>query len=179
MKCTRRTWAAAAALLAAGTVCADPPGRGEGYGFGSPMGHRMYGGPGMGPGMGMMGPGMEYGMGMLHPGRGPGGGLRAWIEQLGEEQRAAGEKILDELRRKRWELAGRIMDERAKLRDAFSGARIDRAAALAASRRIAELREQMFAAWLDAQEKLEALLAPEQRGRLRRQLRERFLQPDE
>jgi Spy/CpxP family protein refolding chaperone len=163
---------ALAALLAAGGAAAQQPGQpapGMGPGtmgpgmMGGGMGPGMMGGGGMGPGM--MGRGMGGGMKM-----GPGGGL-GMLGQLGlsESQRSEVFKIHDELRRKNWELAGKMMDEEAKLRDAFfaSGKR-DRTVILAAYKRIGELRLQRIENGLDAAEKLEAILTPQQREQLTR-----------
>jgi len=183
-----RTWlaAVAAAVLAApvwaqsqdhekhhpGEPAAQPaPGTGGGMMGGGMMGGGMMGGGMMNPAMmqgGMMGHGMMAG-GMM--GRGMGHG--ALLEQLGltEEQQAKVQPIHDEMQQKHWELMGKIMQERNKLRDALSGPKTDRPAAEAAFKRTSALREQMFAARLEAHAKLEAALSPEQRTKLRQFMR--------
>ena len=170
--------AAALAIVASPADAQPQPGSGPGYG----MGPGMMGGYGPGPGGPRpghdMGPGMmgEYGMGpgmMGGYGMGPGvGGLGAGrmldALNLTDAQRADVNKIRDDLRRKNWDLLGKMQDERAKLRDLYAAEKLDRTAISAAYRRIADLRLQRLDNMLDAQEKLEAILTPEQRKQLRR-----------
>ena len=90
-------------------------------------------GGGYGPGMmgqGMMGGG--YGSGMMG-GYGMGPGMMGMHEglpgiALDDKQRKQFNAIQDELRRKRWELMGRTMDEQAKLRDLYEADKRDPAA---------------------------------------------------
>jgi Spy/CpxP family protein refolding chaperone len=161
--------------LAAGSALAQPPGPQPGTGPGQGMGPGMMGGGGTGPGMmgggmgrGAMGGGMGPGM-MGGGGMGPGGmGLLAQLE-LNESQRSQVFKIQDDLRRRNWDLLGKQQDEQAKLRDAYlaSGKR-DRAAIVAAYKRIGELRVQRIENSLDAAEKIEAVLTQQQRDQLKR-----------
>lgn len=163
-----------AALALAGSVCAQQPGQpGPGMGPGTGpgmMGGGMMGGagPGYGPGgRGGYGPGGGMGSGMMGGGMmglGPLGQL-----DLTDAQRSQVFKIQDETRRRNWELGGKMQDEQAKLRDAYlsSGPR-DRAAILAAYRRIGDLRIQRIENALDASEKVEAVLTPQQREQVRR-----------
>jgi Spy/CpxP family protein refolding chaperone len=173
MKLVKWTVPVAAALVAAGAALAQQPGPPSGPGPGPGMGPGMMQGPGgggggMGPGRGMgagggIGPGPGGGMG-------PGGGLGRLAQlDLSESQRSQVFKIQDDLRRKNWELLGKTQDEQAKLRDAYyaSGTR-DRAAIIAAYKRIGELRVQRIENSLDAAEKVEALLTPQQREGLKR-----------
>jgi len=171
----RWTVPVAAALVAASAALAQQPGPPSGPGPGPGMGPGMMQGPGgggggMGPGRGMGpgpdGGGMGPGGGMM----GPGGGLGRLAQlDLSESQRSQVFKIQDELRRKNWALLGGSQDEQAKLRDAYfaSGPR-DRAAILAAYKRIGELRVQRIENALDAAESIEAVLTPQQRERLKR-----------
>jgi Spy/CpxP family protein refolding chaperone len=133
-------------------------------------GQGMMGGGLMGRGMGhgMMGGGMMGGM-MRSAMMGGGMGAGALVAdlRLTEEQANKAQAIHDETRRKQWELMGRLMDEGSRMRDAFRASGTDRAAAEKAFKQINALREQMFAAHLDAQQKLEGVLTPEQRTRLR------------
>jgi len=163
-------------------------GPGRGYG----MGPGMAGGPGwgygMGPGMMERGPGRGYGMGpgmmgwhgtsdwvapgMMGHGMGMmGGGIgRAlWALDLNDEQRKQVLALQEELRKKHWDLAGRIQEEQVKLRDAWwlSGKR-DRAAILAANKRLGELRQQGLEQSLDVADRLDAILDDQQREQLRR-----------
>lgn len=170
---------ALAALLAAGAAAQQPGQPAPGMGPGT-MGPGMMGG-GMGPGMmgGGMGPGMMGGGGMgpgmmgrgMGRGLGPGGGMMSllWQLDLTEAQRQEVFKIHDELRRKNWDLLGKQQDERAKLRDAYlaSGKR-DRAAIVAAYKRIGDLRVQRIENALEAAERIESVLSPQQREQLRR-----------
>jgi Spy/CpxP family protein refolding chaperone len=153
------------------------PGMMGGYGPGGPgygMGPGMMGGPGgpgygMGPGMmggGMMGPGMMGG-GMM--GMGPGTGRALWSLDLNDTQRKEILKVQDELRKKNWEVAGKMQDEMAKLRDAYWGSdKRDRQAISAAYKRIGELRQQRIENSLDAADKIEKVLTAEQREQMKR-----------
>jgi Spy/CpxP family protein refolding chaperone len=124
---------------------------------------------GMGPGMmGMMGgygmgPGMMGGMGMMGPGLGPIARL-----DLDGGQRAQVLKIEDDLRRRNWDVMGKMQDEMAKMRDAWWSGKRDRAAILAAYKRMSDLRLTMLENSLDARDRAEALLTPQQRDQLRR-----------
>lgn len=150
------------------------PGYGPGYGMGPGMMGGYGPGYGMGPGMmggtmgGMMGPGMMGGYGAGH-GMGPGmmGGA-LWSLELTDAQRSQITKIHDEARRKNWDVMGKMQDEQAKLRDVYASGKRDRAAILAAYRRIGELRLQRIENALDARDKLEGVLTKEQREQLRR-----------
>jgi len=174
--------AAAALALGAGVAYSQPgpgygPGMMGGYGPGSGMGPGMMGGygPGYGPGYGygpgMMrgyGPGYGYGYGM-GPGMMGGYGMRGlWALDLKDAQRTQIAKIQDELRRKNWELAGKSQDELAKLRDAYAAPKRDRNAIIAAYKRIDELRLARIQNSLDAYDKIDAILTPEQREQLKR-----------
>jgi Spy/CpxP family protein refolding chaperone len=169
--------AIAAATVLATSAWAQHAGHGEGQpGEKAAPGSSGMSGATMGPGMmgqGMMGGGMMgggmMGRGMMGHGMGPG----AMLEDLAlsEEQQSKVEKIHDEMRQKHWELMGRMMQEGNQMRDAFGAKGVDRAAAERAFKRMNELREQMFAARLDAHAKVEGLLAPEQRAKLRQRMR--------
>lgn len=128
----------------------------------------MMGGYGMGPGMmggrgWSMGPGMMGGMGMMGPGLGPIARL-----DLDGGQRAQVLKIEDDLRRRNWDVMGKMQDEMAKMRDAWWSGKRDRAAILAAYKRMSDLRLTMLENSLDARDRAEALLTPQQRDQLRR-----------
>ena len=184
----KRTAIAAATVLSVAGVTANAqspslpahgyPGMMGGYGHGHARGFGPGGGPEfhgehhMGPGMmgGFgMGPGMtgECGMGPAMMG---GPGLRSLGRlDLDDQQRKQVVKIEDELRRKNWDVMGKMQDEMAKLRDAtWASGNRDRAAILAANKRMADLRLQMLENSLDATDKAEALLTPQQRERFKR-----------
>lgn len=118
----------------------------------------MMGGYGSGPGMmgGGYVPGMMDGGMMGMPDGLPGVGLD-------DKQRKQVNAIQDELRRKRWELMGRTMDEQARLRDLYEADKRDPAEIGAAYQRIFDLRRQMIEATVAAHNRIEALLTPAQR----------------
>jgi Spy/CpxP family protein refolding chaperone len=143
-------------------------GRGMMGGYGMGRGGMMGGYGGMGPGMmggGYgMGPGMMggFGMGMM------GGGALAALD-LTDAQRKQVLKIQDETAKKNWESMGKMRDEMAKLRDAFGATgKRDRTAILAAHKRMADVGQQMLENRLDAADKIEAVLTPQQREQLKR-----------
>lgn len=138
------------------------PGR---VGGGHHMGPDMMGGYPMGPGM--MGGYRGDGMG---PGTMMGGYSLGTIHRLDltDEQRRKLAPIEDDLRRKNWELMGKMQDEMAKVRDAsWSPDKRDRSAILAANKRMSELQQQMLENSLDAQDKAEALLTAPQKEQLK------------
>ena len=141
------------------------PGMMGGYGPGYGMGPGMMGG--YGPGWGM-GPGM-MGQGMMGPGMmGFGAGRAMWLPDLTEKQRGELAKIQDETRRKQWEIAGKMHDEMAAVRDATAApGKRDRAAALAAFDRMSALRRQRLEIALDTADRVDQVLTPEQREKLR------------
>ncbi len=136
-----------------------------GYGPWQGMGGGTMGGCGYGPGMGfggMMGPGMMGG-GMM----GVAGPALAALG-LDEAQRNEVVKIGDELRKKRWAVAGQMQDEMAKIRDAAWSGKRDRASILAAHKRMSELGQQQLESSLDAADRIDKVLTPEQRQQLGR-----------
>jgi len=161
----------------------------SGYSGGYQMGPGMMGGQGgygMGPGMmgGQggygMGPGMMGGYGM-GPGMMGGFGLGP-IQQLNlnDDQRKQLTKVEDDLRKKNWDLMGKMHDEMAKMRDgAWASEKRDRNAILAANKRMSELRQQMLENGLDAQDKAEALLTPQQKEQVKKLARSRSDKDDQ
>lgn len=133
---------------------------------------------GGGHGPGMMGRGCDQGMmgGRHGPGMMDGGYGHAMMGKgmpgapqglpgvsLDDKQRKQVNVIHDDLRRKRWELMGRTMDEQVKLRDLYDAEMRDPAVIGAAYQRIFDLRRQMIEATVSAHNRIEALLTPEQR----------------
>jgi Spy/CpxP family protein refolding chaperone len=115
-------------------------------------------GPGMmGPGMMGGGPGMGYGMGM-----GP-----YHMLNLSDDQRGKVNKIQDEERRKHWEIMGKIMDERAKMRDLYDADKRDIPAILKVQDQIDQMQRKMLELHLTTRNQIEALLTPEQRDQLK------------
>ena len=150
-------------------------------------GHSYGGGPGGGAemGPGMMGGGYHMGPGMMggygghgmRPGAMMGGyGLGAIHRlDLSDDQHRQIAAIDNDLRRKNWDLMGKMQDEMSKLRDAaWASDKRDRNVILAASRRMSDLRQQMLENRLDAQDKAEALLTAPQKEQLRQFRRWRY-----
>lgn len=163
--------AAGPGMMRSGGPMMGGPGAGPrgGYGPGQGMGSAMMGGCGYGQAMGpgMMGGGMMGG-GMMGPGMMGMAGPALAVLGLDDAQRKEVVKIGDELRRKRWAVAGQMQDEMAKIRDvAWSGKR-DRAAILAAHKRMSELGQQQLESSLDAADQVDKVLTPEQREQLGR-----------
>jgi Spy/CpxP family protein refolding chaperone len=141
---------------------------GQGYGPGM-MGQGM--GPGMmgqGYGPGMMGQGM--GPGMMGQGYGPGmmyGANPYTALDLSDAQRSKIDEIQQELWRKRWDLMGKMHEERYHMHRWTSGAAPDDAAARKAYEAMAGAHKQMFEATLDARKRIDAVLTKEQRDKLK------------
>ena len=175
-------------LVAAGSTAAVALAQGQGAapGDGPGMGHGMMGGHGGGPGMGhgMMGgdgggPGMGHGMGqgmMGHqgygPGRGPGTMRGRWkhmahVLGLTADQRAQVRRIMEDTRRKNWDVLGQIKSERFTLREMFRGDKVDPNAAVEQKRKLDDLKRQVMRTRLEARNQVLALLTPEQREKAR------------
>ena len=168
--------AVALALGSSAALAQQPkPGPGPGPGMGPGMMGPGPGGPGPGMGPGMMGGGPGYGPGGqgygpgMMGGMGMGLGRALWSLDLNDTQRKEILKVQDELRKKNWELAGKMQDELARLRDAYWGAdKRDRAAISAATKQIGALRQQRVENSLDAADRIEKVLTAEQRQQLKR-----------
>ncbi len=127
------------------------------------MGPGMMGGYGMGQGM-MEGYAQNYGMG---PGMMGNNAQRANLN-LTAEQRSKIGKIQTDMRRKHWDLMGKMQDEQAQMNDQFNSDKRDDAAVSKSYRKISEIREQMFETSLSAQSQIDAVLTKEQREKQRR-----------
>lgn len=143
----------AAAALGAGSVTAQP--YGPGYGMGPGMMGGGYG-PGYGMGPGMMGPGMMGGYGY-------GYGI-----DLSAEQRAKMDEIQRDLQQQHWDLMGKLHRQGGPMYEAFGAGAVDEKKARAAYDAMAEAHKQMFESQLQARKRMEEVLTPEQRDRLRR-----------
>jgi Spy/CpxP family protein refolding chaperone len=171
-------------------VATSPRGYGPGQG---PYGPGMMGsyGPsrgGYGPGM-MGGDGSGYGPGMMGGygyGRSlGGGGMSSMMDMMGitghgrmglgpyyaldlsEQQRTRMFQIQDEMRKKNWDVVGRMVDEQARLSDLYATDKRDPATIGKQTMKIAELRRQLVEASVEAHNRIEALLTKEQKERLR------------
>ena len=174
-----------AAILVGGAVIgasalADPEQGGYGYGMGPGMMGGGYGaGYGMGPGMMGGGYGAGYGMGpgMTGGGYGPGyGGMGPGMTgggygsradlNLTAEQRGKIAKIENDVRRKHWELMGKIQDEQSQMSERDLSDQSSDAALSKSYRNISELRHQMFDLSLSARRQIDSVLTKEQREKL-------------
>lgn len=150
----------------------------QGYRQGGAYGWEGYGRPDrdwgpMGPmmgygGQGMMGYGGNGMMGYGGPGMMGYGGHAFRMLDLNEQQRSKLSQIHDEVRKKNWELMGKLLDEQAVMRELFSADKRDPAAIGKQSMKVAELRRQLLEASVDAHNRMEALLSKDQKERLRR-----------
>jgi len=149
-----------ATALAASAVANPPQGNfGPDYGMGSGM----MGGYGMGPGM-MGGQGSGYGMGL---GMMDGYASRADLN-LTTEQRSKIAKIRNDVRRKHWDLMGKMQDEQAQMNEQYNSDQRDDAPLSKSYRDMSELRQQMFDLSLSARRQIDAVLTQEQRDKLKR-----------
>ena len=179
---------ALAAMALLGTVASASAQQGQPY-YGYGMGPGMMGmGPGMmGPGMmgmgprgmwgdwddwddrymgrGMMGPGM-MGPGMMGPGMMGGYGYGPALD-LTEQQQAKIAQIQEDFRKKQWDLAAKMDAEQAKLNEIYYSGKRDPAAIDNQYKKIYDLRRQMIQIQVDAQNRMDAVLTPEQKERLR------------
>jgi Spy/CpxP family protein refolding chaperone len=166
----RKTFGAAAligATIMAASALADPPQGAYGPGYGYGMGSGMMGGygPGYGMGSGMMGgQGPDYGMG---PGMMGGYGTGSDLN-LTAEQRSKIAKIQDDVRRKHWELMGKIQDGQSQMNEQYYSDTRDDAALSKSYRNMSDLRHQMFDLSLSAQKQIDAVLTKEQREKQKR-----------
>jgi Spy/CpxP family protein refolding chaperone len=158
--------------IAGGSALADPPQDAYGHGYG--MGGGMMGGYGMGADRMMD----AYGMGadgMMHGqrrGDGMGSGMmggygsRADLN-LTSEQRTKIAKIQDDVRRKHWDLMGKMQDERSQMNEQYNADPRDDAALSKSYRKMSELRQQMFDLSLAAQKQMDTVLTAEQREKMK------------
>ncbi|MDH4114148.1 MAG: Spy/CpxP family protein refolding chaperone [Burkholderiaceae bacterium] len=150
------------ATAVAASAVANPPQGTLGPDYG--MGPGMMGGYGMGPGMmGGYAQGSGYGMG---PGMMDGYGSRADLN-LTAEQRGKIASIRNDVRRKHWELMGKMQDEQAKLNEQYYSDQRDDAPLSKSYRDMSELRQQMFDLSLRARRQIDAVLTQEQRDKLK------------
>ncbi len=173
-------------MLLGANALADPPPDtyGPGYGMGPGMmggdgagygmGPGMMGGYGAGPGTtGGQGPGYDMGPGMMYgqdSGTGSGTigryGSRADLN-LTAEQRGKIAGIQNDVRRKQWELMGKMQDEQSQMNEQYDSDQRDDPALSKSYRNMSELRHQMFDLSLSARRQIDAVLTPEQREKLR------------
>lgn len=167
------------ASIVAASALADPPQGANGSGYG--MGPGMMGGygPGYGMGPGMMGgygPGSGMGYGMMG-GYGPGYGMSPGMINgfgpgselnLSAEQRSKIAAIQNDIRRKHWELMGKMHEEQSHMQEQYLSDKQDDAVLSKRYRAMSELRHQMFDLSLGARKQIDAILTKEQRDKLKR-----------
>lgn len=116
-------------------------------------------------GRGMMGPGM-MGPGMMGPGMMGGYGYGPALD-LTEQQQAEIAQIQEDFRKKQSDLAAKMAAEQAKLNEIYYSGKRDPAAIDNQYKKIYDLRRQMIQIQVDAQNRMDAVLTPEQKERLR------------
>jgi Spy/CpxP family protein refolding chaperone len=140
------------------------PGRAYGHGMMWGYGGGDYSAGGYGRGAWGMGA-MAGMMGM------PGHGMMGWgpydALDLNESQRSKIAQIQDEVRKKNWEVMGKLLDEQARLRDLYAADKRDPAAIGKQTMKMAELRRQLVESSVDAHNRIDALLSKEQKANLR------------
>ncbi len=108
--------------------------------------------------------GAGYGMGSgMMGGYGTGSGL-----DLTREQRSRIAGIQNDVRRKHWELMGKMQDEQAQMNEQYYSEQRDDAALSASYRKMSDLRHQMFDLSLSARKKIDAVRTQEQRQKQKR-----------
>jgi Spy/CpxP family protein refolding chaperone len=154
-------------MLVGGTIfgasASDPP---QAFGPDYGMGRGMIGGygAGYGTGPGMMG-GQGYGYGTDSGVMG--GYLSRGDLNLTAEQRSKIATIQNDLRRKRWELMGKLQDEQSQMNEQYYSDQLDDAALSKSYRNMSELRHQILTC-RSAPGSRSTPCSPEQRDKLKR-----------
>ena len=150
-----------AGLLLAGVALAQPYGMGQG----------MMGGGGYGPGPGMMGGfgggGGGYGMGPGMMGGAYGTEALAGLD-LSADQRKQIAQIQEETAKARWQLMGTMHEQDYRMYGMMDMGSVDEAAARKAFDAMAATQKAMFELSLGARKRIDAVLTPEQREKLRK-----------
>lgn len=115
----------------------------------------------------MMGGGMMGGYGC-----GPGNGSVMGGLDLTRDQRSRINAIVDQTRKSHWTLMGKMLDQQASLRDLYNAPTRDQAAIDKGYKTLRDLRQQMYTTSVDARKRIEAVLTPGQRDKLREDWRE-------
>lgn len=156
MKLNRILMGAAASIVLAGVVLAQPYGMGPGmmggyggYGMGSGM-MGGYGGGGMGPGM-MFGYADEAYAGL----------------NLTPEQRKKIADIRQDTSKAMWQLMGTMHEQGYHMQGMFGPGALDESAARKLFQTMTETQKAMFEMQLEARKKIDAVLTKEQREQLR------------
>lgn len=120
--------------------------------MGGYQGYGMMGGQGAGMMAGMM---MEPDMHLL--------GAVA----LSEDQQSKINKISDEFKHNNWATQGLMNDETAKLRDLYEADKRDPVAIGKEYQKVFDLKRQMIESYLETENRIEEILTPEQRAKLK------------
>jgi Spy/CpxP family protein refolding chaperone len=86
---------------------------------------------------------------------------------LSDAQQTKLAAIRDEMRRTHWESMGKLIDERLRMRDLMAADKPDPAAVGKQSMKVAELQRKLLEARIEARNRMESLLTPEQKDALR------------
>lgn len=111
---------------------------------------------------GMMGP-----QGMMMGQQGMMGMHMLGALDLSDEQRSKITKLTDEFSHDNWAKQGKMNDESAKLRDLYEADRRDPAAIGREYQQVFEIKRQMIESYLEVQNRIEDVLTPEQRAKLK------------
>ncbi len=110
-----------------------------------------------------------YGAGHYGMGSGMVGGYDQVSDlKLTAEQRGKIGKIPDDVRRKHWELMGKMQDEQAQMNEQYYSDKRDDAALSNSHRKMSDLRHQMFDLSLAARKQTDAVLINERRDQRKR-----------
>jgi Spy/CpxP family protein refolding chaperone len=113
------------------------------------------------PPQGAYGHGYGMGPGMM------GGYDQGFDPSLTAEQRSKIAKIQNDVRRKHWDLMGKMHDEQSQMSEIYFSDKRDDAALSKSYRTISDLRQKMFELSLNAQKQIDAVLTKEQRDKLK------------
>lgn len=100
---------------------------------------------------------------------------------LSKEQQAKINQISDELKHNNWATQGLMNDETAKLRDLYQADKRDPAAIGKEYQKVFDLKRQMIVTYLEAENRIEEVLTPEQLASLkdaRSQMRRMYMHQD-
>ncbi len=86
---------------------------------------------------------------------------------LSEEQQSKINKLSDDLKHNNWATQGLINDESAKLRDLYEADKRDPAAIGKEYQKVFDLKRQMIETYLETQNRIEDILTPEQRAKMK------------
>ena len=86
---------------------------------------------------------------------------------LNKEQQSKINKLSDELKHNNWATHGLINDETAKLRDLYEADKRDPVAIGKEYQKVFDLKRQMIETYLETQNRIEEILTPEQRAKMK------------